>query len=380
MIQELRLKAFQAHSTLKLQFDPGVNAIVGETDSGKSAVFRAIRWLVEHSSPTGYLKHGEKELRVGIKTEDGTVIRFKTPKAYGYSVNGQEFLACASKQPPEVSEVTGLSEINLQGQHDPPFLLTLTPGEFARALNRVVDLSSIDIATSDIKQSAAKEKTVLEHLKTKHDTLEARFSEIAWIPEAVSHFETIDSEITRLEALESSNTELEEAINSFRNTDIDFKAASTLVDAISSHLDRCAEIRKNMRETAIAEVKSAISGYRDSDRRFHAGIPLVAELERLWEIGKRVDGISGKISMLEPSLEILRKTSEVSAVAERVTGIIDLCERTKEAKTAEMSVRTVVRDIRNTEAEIAKLEASKGKLQEAIGPVCPTCGKPMKGK
>ncbi|MCV5968592.1 hypothetical protein, partial [Lactococcus petauri] len=88
------------------------------------------------------------------------------------------------------------------------------PGEFARALNRVVDLSSIDIATSDIKQSAAKEKTGLEHLKTKHDTLEARFSEIAWIPEAVSHFETIDSEITRLEALESSNTELEEAINS----------------------------------------------------------------------------------------------------------------------------------------------------------------------
>ncbi|WP_323159540.1 hypothetical protein, partial [Pseudomonas marginalis] len=72
--------------------------------------------------------------------------------------------------------------------------------------------------------------------------------------------------------------------------------------------------------------------------------------------------------MLEPSLEILRKTSEVSAVAERVTGIIELCERTKEAKTAEMSVRTVVRDIRNTEAEIAKLEASKGKLQEAIGP------------
>ena len=46
MIQSLALKNFQSHKDTLIKFDPGVNVIVGSTDSGKSAIIRALRWLV----------------------------------------------------------------------------------------------------------------------------------------------------------------------------------------------------------------------------------------------------------------------------------------------------------------------------------------------
>jgi DNA repair exonuclease SbcCD ATPase subunit len=380
MIQELRLKSFQAHSTLRLEFDPGVNAIVGETDSGKSACFRAIRWLVEHSPPTGYLKHGEKDLRVGIKSDIGTVIRFKNSKGYGYSVDGQDFLACATKQPPEVSQTTGLSPINLQGQHDPPFLLTLTPGEFARALNRVVDLSSIDIATAEVKRALAQERTIIDHLDSKVKDLEAKDKSLAWIPGAFTRYAELESVESALEKTTTQISGISGVLELLEITEVDFKAARTLADAISTHNDRCIEIRKKMRENAITEVKNAIDGFREADNRFNAGIPLVEALTRLVDIADIAEELEARIRWIQPSLEILRKTEKVSAVQTGAGDIIQLCNRTTEAKTALESVRTVVKDVRDIEAEIAKLEASKGKLQEAIGPVCPTCGKPIKGK
>jgi len=46
MIKYLQIQNFQSHKDSLLEFDPGVNVIVGSSDSGKTAVIRALRWLV----------------------------------------------------------------------------------------------------------------------------------------------------------------------------------------------------------------------------------------------------------------------------------------------------------------------------------------------
>ena len=48
--------------------------------------------------------------------------------------------------PPEIAVALNMNEINFQGQHDPPFAVSLTAGALARALNEVVDLAAIDRA------------------------------------------------------------------------------------------------------------------------------------------------------------------------------------------------------------------------------------------
>ena len=36
---------FQSHANTKLNFDEGVNVIIGPSDSGKTAVIRAMKWI-----------------------------------------------------------------------------------------------------------------------------------------------------------------------------------------------------------------------------------------------------------------------------------------------------------------------------------------------
>ena len=46
MIQSVHIQNFQSHKNSTLEFSPGVNIIVGTSDSGKTAIIRALRWVV----------------------------------------------------------------------------------------------------------------------------------------------------------------------------------------------------------------------------------------------------------------------------------------------------------------------------------------------
>src|SRR5205085_9883685 len=45
-ITELEIKGYQSHEDTKIAFTGGLNAIVGPSDSGKSAILRALRFVL----------------------------------------------------------------------------------------------------------------------------------------------------------------------------------------------------------------------------------------------------------------------------------------------------------------------------------------------
>ena len=52
MIKNLLLKNFQSHIDSKIEFDSGFNVICGSSDSGKSALLRALMWVIANR-PSG---------------------------------------------------------------------------------------------------------------------------------------------------------------------------------------------------------------------------------------------------------------------------------------------------------------------------------------
>ena len=52
MISGLLLKNFQSHKKTILHFHPGVNAIIGKSNSGKTAILRALYWII-YNRPSG---------------------------------------------------------------------------------------------------------------------------------------------------------------------------------------------------------------------------------------------------------------------------------------------------------------------------------------
>ena len=154
MIKSIRLKNIQAHKDSKLEFDKGINAIVGTSNNGKSTIIRALNWnrynrplgidtLASHwiVDDKGNLKD---EMSVTIENDFGTVTRKRTKNENQYIVNDKELNVVKSDIPLDVEQTLNLSETNIQNQQDSPFLLSETSGKVAEYFNRIVRLDVID--------------------------------------------------------------------------------------------------------------------------------------------------------------------------------------------------------------------------------------------
>ena len=150
MIKSIQISNFQSHADSYLEFDEGCNIIVGNSDSGKTAIIRALRWLVFHK-PTGdeMRSHWGGKTKVELFTDDAHVVKSKD-KEQEYVLGDTHFKAFKTDVPDEIVQALNLNSINLQSQLDAPFLLSETPGTVASHFNKVAKLDKIDTATQNI--------------------------------------------------------------------------------------------------------------------------------------------------------------------------------------------------------------------------------------
>lgn len=117
-LKELHLENFQAHSNLKLNFEPGVNTICGETNKGKSSIRRAIDWLFFNQKIDGVRKHGSKKTSVTATLSNGNIIskvKSASINAYILIKDGQEykFDAVGKTIPQEILDATTILPLTI---------------------------------------------------------------------------------------------------------------------------------------------------------------------------------------------------------------------------------------------------------------------------
>lgn len=155
MIQKLDLHNFQSHSDSTLEFNKGMNIIVGGTDSGKTAIIRALI-LAIYNLPSGdaFRKIGTKESFVKLLVDNNIIIRKKGNNINEYILNKSlNFKAFGTSVPDEISEILNMDSINLQQQMDAPFLLSETSGKVAAHFNSIAKLSKIDSSLQYVQKN-----------------------------------------------------------------------------------------------------------------------------------------------------------------------------------------------------------------------------------
>jgi exonuclease SbcC len=200
-IRTLRIENFQSHELTEMAFDDGLNVIVGASDHGKSAVIRALRWLL-FNEPRGsdFIRVGASQCRVTIELSDGArVTRERTPSKNRYIVldaNGEEqiYEGFGNTVPKEVSDITGVAKVmldedtetvlHLGTQLEPPFLLS-EPGSIkAKAIGRLNGVHIIDAASRDTNRDLTRlnseEKQYREQLAEVEEEL-MQFSDLAYM-------------------------------------------------------------------------------------------------------------------------------------------------------------------------------------------------------
>jgi len=188
MINSIDIQNFQSHTNTLLKLDAGVNAIVGPSDCGKSAVFRALNWLI-NNRPGGQEFHswagGDPSITLDL--DDGTIIRSRRGNENIYKLDDQEFKAFATTVPEPIQNILNISDINFQFQLDDPFLFGESPGNIARKLNEVVDLAIIDKALFNINQRYRQEVNQLKNAEDKKALLSKELEEYSWLSDAENH-------------------------------------------------------------------------------------------------------------------------------------------------------------------------------------------------
>lgn len=178
-ISKISISNFQSHKDTTLDLHPGVNLIVGQSDSGKTAIIRALKWLATNRPlGDGFVSWDCKgKTVVEVLLDDGAIIKHEPGK---YSLtNGkdkQEWSAIGTTVPEAVTQALNLSELSWQSQMDAPFLLSASPGEVARTMNEVADLDKIDSTLVNINRMARDNRAQLAETARAKQQLEIDLS------------------------------------------------------------------------------------------------------------------------------------------------------------------------------------------------------------
>ena len=180
MFEKLIIKNFQSHKQTKLIFKNGINIIIGKSDSGKTAILRALNWII-NNKPQGneYRSNFGGDTIVKLNINDDIIIREKSKNKNSYYLNNIEFTAFNNNVPDEIAKIINFSELNMQYQLDLPFLLLNSAGENARFFNRIIKLDKIDSSLQNIEKLKRETNKKILYLQQEIEKKEKELQEFA---------------------------------------------------------------------------------------------------------------------------------------------------------------------------------------------------------
>lgn len=329
MIKSLEIKNVQSHKDSILEFSPGINALVGTSNNGKSAILRALYWAI-NNRPLGteillsnwaYDSKGKQidEMSVTVRKNNSVLVRRKTKNENEYIIDDVKLEAIKTDVPEQVKRFFSLSETNIQKQQDSPFLLSLTPGKIAEYFNRIVRLDVIDKVLSNAESLRRKTKNQLELSENNEKKLENELEKYDWIDSAGKFIEKYKSLDSKNIEIKNEKDRLEESVEKFKEIDKrkfpDFEKELKLISGIEE-----SENKLNGLNIEVGELEGSIERFKELSRKsfdFSKEIKLIeyieninldrSEIEKLEEDIESFKDFENKIKGCDENIKSLKK-------------------------------------------------------------------------
>lgn len=352
-IKDIFIKGFQSHQQeTYLELSHGVNVLIGNTKSGKSAVVKALMWLFKNRPSSAWETYKsfdavETEVAIGLVDPECHVgrVRNKTDNYYYIEIPGkeiQEFKAFGKGDPPkEVLDLLKLAEVNYQPQMSLPFLMSQSSGAVGRFLNEVANLEIIDRAISGISSQLGRDKASLETAKSKERDCQEALKKYDWVLEA-------EKEVTLLEKEDQELSELDKKIEGI-------EAVLQQMKIIQEEKNKIIPVLKAQREIKLLEKEQ------------QAVKDIEGELERLHDFVNLAEGYQSEIVILKKTagakreiLFLTEEESQIKILREKYLNFRYLIDGLKEGK-------------REIDFEQKQLKIMKDKFESLFPDICPLC-------
>lgn len=348
MIKHLYIKNFQSHSETSLDFSEGVNVVIGQSDSGKTAIARALDWVL-NNRPQGdsFRRQGEDTTEVFAYLDSGHRIERKKRKTVDNTYRlakgeeSQPFKAFGASVPEEIAQVVNMSDINWQRQLDSPFLLSMTPGDIARKLNEIVHLDVIDSALSKVSGKIRDNTVEL----AQHESYLAQVREKL---ETFNYLEDMERLVMQVEDL-AFRKQVEELANSTLENLISriVSAQTTLKDA-----NKLLPLEDQVND--IMETKNALEAWTQRE-------------DRLKDLGRRIKHAR---STKEEYSKKCYADGPLSCLVKDFQYIQGLSEK-------ELRLVLIINKVEDVTEERGRAVKDLDRLAAQMPKVCPTCRRPL---
>lgn len=366
LIETVELTNFQSHRHVILPMGD-LTVFTGSSNSGKSAVLRALTALVRNDAVGDYITHGESFLKVKVTLDCGTSVEWvKGKNENSYRItwpDGGEsyFQKVGADVPDEVKAVLKLSpivmeggqkaQVNIHEQLEAPFLIQDTPGHVAKVFGELTSASKLYTAVSEGIKKINRDKATKKVRKGDLDELETQ----------LEGYQLLEQQIDLAENARA-------ILNSAKSVEAQAKNAteiSTEVGIIASQIYTAGE--------RIAELQPIVAiDFAPIDE-------ISAQIQAISRKGNELISLTTGMSRMEKTIGSLTGLSEVPDLDE----IEDMGEKYASLSLISGSLTSLNDRIGEAEGAVSKL--TKGlamvdkKIQEAYTHLdsCPSCGQEL---
>jgi len=218
-ITRVQLIGFQSHKISTIDPAPAgsLTVLVGASDTGKTAILRALRWTF-YNVPQGcdFIQVGANAARVSLDYADGChVVRTRSNKGFNrYEIGDQDnadpqrFEGFGNSVPLEVQEITGVRpiqigdmilNINLADQLSGPFLgSSISAPARAKVLGKLAGTEEVDYAARGVSTDLYRRRQDKDRLSVDMARLTAAIGEYAYLEELGEQIGRVDALLLRV--------------------------------------------------------------------------------------------------------------------------------------------------------------------------------------
>lgn len=414
-IEKVILKNFQSHKYTEVNFNKGLNVILGNSDSGKTSILRGIKWVL-YNLPDGdsFITQGEKECAVKVIFNNKvavTRIKSSSKNQYILSKPGEEDMVFSgfgrNVVPLEIVEATGMKQvsidrrkdaiINISEQLDGPFLLNETSSVRAGAIGRLTGVNILDDALKntvsdnnllqrDYKKALEEKNKVeeeiikFEYLKDKKILFEKLIGIQTALGEKNSYLNNLKSLKVSYDSIKDEKENLSKELERYKNLEKlenSYLKIENKIVKYNEFNNLKTQLSNNLREQkAHKEVLDLLVNVEKADKLESDLYTKVKALNELIEVSKNYKFVQLKLNSGVEYLDKFKGLNRSEAILEtllkdtKIKGAIEDIKRDKDLLNREIFTNKSL--IKESEMEIDKATEEYKEIL-AHAKVCPTC-------
>jgi hypothetical protein len=365
-LRHIRLVNVQAYKDATLHLSPGVNALIGPNNRGKSTFIRALRAVFYGEARDSLVRAGAKSALVEIGVAGRRTLRFtrqprRTPvnvwslhEADGSIVEerGMRYETGGRTVPDWVSDLFQIRkvedlDVHIAHQKFPVFLLGETASRRSAVLSIGQEAGYIRDMLAIHRERCARDNALVRNGER----------ELIGLTESLAGLEQLGSLKQRLAEARHQAQDIKASVARLRRLQDHAAALGTLRDRLAKARTRAAITADLPQPDHLAGLASRVERSRDRER---IGRQVLQVAEALSRSRSRLHALQS----LPASAPTLENTSTAQDMVSRLTAIRDA------AAAAQGRLQRV-------DAGLASLQADMARLVEATGGLCPTCGSPV---